>query len=54
MKIVIIEDELKTARFLGRGLTEAGCVIDVAGDGLQGLHRRAVLLADGIHRAIRG
>jgi two-component system, OmpR family, copper resistance phosphate regulon response regulator CusR len=38
MKILIIEDELKTSRFLRRGLSEAGYVVDVASDGLGGLH----------------
>jgi two-component system copper resistance phosphate regulon response regulator CusR len=38
MKILIIEDEVKTARFLKRGLSEAGYVIDVAADGLEGLY----------------
>ena len=38
MKILVIEDEVKTAKFLKRGLTEAGFVVDVASDGLQGLH----------------
>lgn len=38
MKILIIEDEVKTARFLRRGLSEAGYVVDVAADGLEGLH----------------
>jgi len=38
MKILIIEDEPKTARFLRKGLSEAGYVVDVAGDGIQGLH----------------
>jgi two-component system, OmpR family, copper resistance phosphate regulon response regulator CusR len=38
MKILIIEDELKTARFLRKGLTEAGYVVDVACNGIQGLH----------------
>jgi two-component system copper resistance phosphate regulon response regulator CusR len=38
MKILIIEDELKTARFLRKGLTEVGYAVDVAGDGIQGLH----------------
>ena len=44
MKIVIIEDELKTARFLGKGPTEAGYVIDVAGDGFQA-HRASLMPA---------
>ena len=38
MKILVIEDEVKTAKFLKKGLTEAGYVIDVAPDGLEGLH----------------
>jgi two-component system copper resistance phosphate regulon response regulator CusR len=37
MKILIIEDEAKTAKFLKRGLGEAGYVVDVASDGLDGL-----------------
>jgi two-component system copper resistance phosphate regulon response regulator CusR len=37
MKILIIEDEAKTAKFLKKGLGEAGFVVDVAGDGLDGL-----------------
>jgi two-component system, OmpR family, copper resistance phosphate regulon response regulator CusR len=38
MKILIVEDELKTAKFLKKGLGEAGFVVDVAADGLEGLH----------------
>jgi len=38
MKILVIEDEAKTARFLQKGLTEAGFVVDVAADGLEGLY----------------
>src|ERR1700723_3025917 len=38
MKILVIEDELKTSKFLKKGLSEAGYVTDVAGDGLEGLH----------------
>lgn len=38
MKILIIEDEVKTAKFLKKGLSEAGYVVDVAADGLEGLH----------------
>jgi two-component system copper resistance phosphate regulon response regulator CusR len=38
MKILVIEDELKTAKFLKKGLSEAGYVVDVAADGLGGLH----------------
>ena len=38
MKILVIEDEAKTAKFLKRGLCEAGYVVDVAENGLEGLH----------------
>ena len=38
MKILIIEDEAKTAKFLKKGFEEAGFVVDVASDGLSGLH----------------
>ncbi|MGO8757290.1 MAG: heavy metal response regulator transcription factor [Terracidiphilus sp.] len=38
MRILIIEDEAKTAKFLKKGLGEAGYVVDVAADGLEGLH----------------
>jgi two-component system, OmpR family, copper resistance phosphate regulon response regulator CusR len=38
MKILVIEDEIKTAKFLKKGLSEAGYVIDEAADGLEGLH----------------
>ena len=38
MKILVIEDEVKTAKFLKKGLSEAGYVIDVASNGLEGLH----------------
>jgi two-component system copper resistance phosphate regulon response regulator CusR len=38
LKILVIEDEIKTAKFLKKGLTEAGFVVDVAYEGLEGLH----------------
>ena len=38
MRILIIEDEGKTAKFLKKGLSEEGFVVDVAEDGLEGLH----------------
>jgi two-component system, OmpR family, copper resistance phosphate regulon response regulator CusR len=38
MKILIVEDEGKTAGFLKKGLSEAGFVVDVAADGLDGLY----------------
>ncbi len=38
MRVLVIEDEAKTAKFLKKGLSEAGFVVNVAGDGLDGLH----------------
>lgn len=38
MRILIVEDEQKTAVFLRKGLAESGFVTDVAGEGEQGLH----------------
>jgi len=38
MKILIVEDEPKTGDYLRRGLAEAGFVVDLARDGLDGLH----------------
>jgi two-component system, OmpR family, copper resistance phosphate regulon response regulator CusR len=38
MKILVIEDETKTARFLRKGLAEAGFVVDVARNGEDGLN----------------
>lgn len=38
MRILVIEDESKTAKFLKKGLGEAGFIVDTAGDGLEGLH----------------
>lgn len=38
MKILVIEDEPKTGSYLRQGLTEAGFVVDLVRDGLDGLH----------------
>ena len=38
MKILIVEDERKSGDYLKQGLTEAGFVVDVARDGLDGMH----------------
>jgi two-component system copper resistance phosphate regulon response regulator CusR len=39
MRILVIEDEKKTAAFLAKGLREAGFVVDLARDGETGLER---------------
>ena len=36
MKILVIEDELKIANYLHKGLTEQGCSVDLAHDGFDG------------------
>lgn len=38
MKILLVEDEVKTADYLKQGLTEAGFNVSLARDGLDGLH----------------
>ncbi len=38
MKVLIVEDEVKTGDYLRQGLSEAGYVVDLARDGLDGLH----------------
>jgi two-component system copper resistance phosphate regulon response regulator CusR len=38
LRILLIEDEAKTVKFLKKGLGEAGFVVDVAEDGWDGLH----------------
>ncbi|MET1537108.1 DNA-binding response regulator, partial [Burkholderia sola] len=34
MKVLVIEDEIKLADYLRKGLTEEGFVVDVAHDGI--------------------
>jgi two-component system copper resistance phosphate regulon response regulator CusR len=38
MKLLVIEDEEKTASYLRRGLSDNGFVVDVSGDGGEGFH----------------
>lgn len=38
MKVLVVEDELKTGSYLKQGLLEAGFVVDLAANGLDGLH----------------
>jgi heavy metal response regulator len=38
MKLLVIEDEVKLADYLRKGLTEEGFVVDVAHNGVDGLH----------------
>ena len=48
MRILLIEDDPETSRFVRRGLEEAGHVLDHAGDGKQGL----LLALDADHDAL--
>ncbi len=38
MKVLVIEDEIKSASYLRKGLSEQGFVVDVAANGEEGLH----------------
>jgi two-component system, OmpR family, copper resistance phosphate regulon response regulator CusR len=38
MRLLVIEDEVKLAEYLRKGLTEEGYVVDVAHNGIDGLH----------------
>jgi two-component system, OmpR family, copper resistance phosphate regulon response regulator CusR len=38
MRILVVEDEAKTAAYVSKGLTEHAYVVDVATDGVEGLH----------------
>ncbi len=46
MKVLVIEDETKLADYLRKGLTEEGFVVDVAHDGIDGLHLATELAYD--------
>ncbi|MFI0547140.1 MAG: response regulator, partial [Brachymonas sp.] len=48
MKILLVEDESKLAQYLSEGLREEGFVLDVVGNGLDGLH----LALEGAYDAI--
>ena len=38
MKLLIVEDEAKLADYLRKGLVEEGYVVEVTGNGIDGLH----------------
>ena len=38
MKLLIVDDELKTTEYLKKGLAEQGCTVDIAHDGIEGRH----------------
>lgn len=39
MRVLVVEDELKLAEYLRKGLSEEGYVVDVAHNGVDGLHQ---------------
>ena len=42
MRVLLIEDDLKTASFISKGLTEAGFAVDHVADGESGLQMASV------------
>lgn len=46
LKILVIEDERRTAEYLRKGLTESGFVVDVAPTGTDGMHLAAEMQYD--------
>lgn len=38
MRVLVIEDELKTAAYLRKGLSENGFTVEICTDGEDGLH----------------
>ena len=54
MKILVVEDETKTGSYLKQGLVEAGFVVDLAVNGLDGLHLQCHLGTDTLSLARLG
>ncbi len=59
MKLLLVEDETKLAEYLRQGLGEEGYVVDVAHDGVDGLHMASqsdydVIVLDGMLPGIDG
>lgn len=59
MRLLVIEDEPKLAAYLRQGLTEEGFVVDVAANGVDGLHMAAegqhdLIVLDGMLPGIDG
>ena len=59
MKLLVIEDELKLAEYLRKGLSEEGYVVDVAHTGIDGLHMATevdydLLVLDGMLPGVDG
>jgi two-component system copper resistance phosphate regulon response regulator CusR len=59
MKLLVVEDELKLAEYLRKGLSEEGYVVDLASNGIDGLHLATeidydLLILDGMLPGIDG
>ncbi|MFT4766456.1 MAG: two-component system copper resistance phosphate regulon response regulator CusR, partial [Oleispira sp.] len=39
MKLLVVEDEIKTGQYLKKGLSEAGFIVDLACTGMDGHHQ---------------
>lgn len=48
MKVLVIEDDARTADFVQRGLQEQGHTVDLSGDGLEGRHLAATAFYDAL------
>lgn len=48
MRILVVEDEIKTAKFLKKGFSESGFVVDIATNGADGLHLAVEMPFDAI------
>ena len=46
MKIVVVEDDVKTSAYLRKGLAESGYVVDVALNGQDGFHLATTCACD--------
>ena len=58
MKLLVVEDEIKTGEYVRQGLMESGFVVDLARTGLDGHHLALtedydLIILDVIERAIR-
>ncbi|MBA1320069.1 DNA-binding response regulator, partial [Pseudomonas monteilii] len=38
MRVLVVEDEIKTAEYLQQGLSESGYVVDIVHNGVDALH----------------
>ena len=59
MKLLVVEDEVKLAEYLRKGLSEEGYTVDVAHTGIDGLHMATevdydLLILDGMLPGIDG